>query len=124
LDYDNDGRLDIYVVNGSTYDALTGKATPPHAALLHNNHDGTFTDVTGESLRFQLACPMFCTTEIVCVEGHGLFVLAVMLVLRVLGDQALRELLTAGLRLGIHLALERIIAKTAQRKLTAFDALS
>jgi hypothetical protein len=46
LDYDNDGWLDIYLVNGSTYDALDGKATPPHAALFHNNHDGTFTDVT------------------------------------------------------------------------------
>jgi hypothetical protein len=45
LDYDNDGWLDIYLVNGSTYDAVSGKATPPHAALFHNNHDGTFTDV-------------------------------------------------------------------------------
>jgi len=45
LDYDNDGWLDIYMVNGSTFDALTGKTTPPHAALFHNNHDGTFTDV-------------------------------------------------------------------------------
>jgi hypothetical protein len=46
LDYDNDGWLDIYLVNGSTYDAMTSKASPPHAALFHNNHDGTFTDVT------------------------------------------------------------------------------
>ena len=45
LDYDNDGWLDIYLVNGSTFDALDGKETPPHAALFHNNHDGTFTDV-------------------------------------------------------------------------------
>jgi hypothetical protein len=45
LDYDNDGWLDIYLVNGSTYDSENGKATPPHAALFHNNHDGTFTDV-------------------------------------------------------------------------------
>ncbi|MGA7159304.1 MAG: CRTAC1 family protein [Acidobacteriaceae bacterium] len=45
LDYDNDGWLDIYLVNGSTYDAMSGKTTPPHAALFHNNHDGTFTDV-------------------------------------------------------------------------------
>jgi hypothetical protein len=45
LDYDNDGWLDIYLVTGSTYEALSGKATPPHAALFHNNHDGTFTDV-------------------------------------------------------------------------------
>ena len=46
LDYDNDGWLDIYLVNGSTYDALDEKAASPHAALFHNNHDGTFTDVT------------------------------------------------------------------------------
>jgi hypothetical protein len=46
LDYDNDGWMDIYLVNGSTEAALDGKALPPHAALFHNNHDGTFTDVT------------------------------------------------------------------------------
>ena len=45
LDYDHDGWLDISLVNGSTYDAMAGKAEPPHAALFHNNHDGTFTDV-------------------------------------------------------------------------------
>ena len=45
LDYDHDGWLDIYIVNGSTFDALNGKAEPPHAALFHNNHDGTFTNV-------------------------------------------------------------------------------
>jgi hypothetical protein len=49
LDYDNDGWLDIYLVNGSTYDAEAGKMTPPHAALFHNNHDGTFTDVTAKA---------------------------------------------------------------------------
>ena len=45
IDYDNDGWLDIYIVNGSTYDALSGKEEAPHAALFHNNHDGTFTNV-------------------------------------------------------------------------------
>jgi enediyne biosynthesis protein E4 len=49
LDYDNDGWLDIYMVNGSTVDAVSGKATPPHAALFHNNHDGTFTDVAAKA---------------------------------------------------------------------------
>src|SRR6202050_1880210 len=47
LDYDNDGWLDIYMVNGSTVDALNGQAEAPHAALFHNNHDGTFTNVAG-----------------------------------------------------------------------------
>ncbi len=46
LDYDNDGWLDIYLVNGSTEAALQGKEKPPRAALFHNNHDGTFTNVT------------------------------------------------------------------------------
>jgi hypothetical protein len=46
LDYDNDGWLDIYLLNGSTFGALKGKEAPPRAMLFHNNHDGTFTDVT------------------------------------------------------------------------------
>jgi enediyne biosynthesis protein E4 len=49
IDYDNDGWLDIYLVNGSTYDAMNGKAEAPHAALFHNNHDGTFTNVAARA---------------------------------------------------------------------------
>jgi enediyne biosynthesis protein E4 len=49
IDYDNDGWLDIYLVNGSTFKALDGKEEPPHAALFHNNHDGTFTDVAAKA---------------------------------------------------------------------------
>jgi len=49
IDYDNDGWLDIYLVNGSTFSAMDGKTTPPHAALFHNNHDGTFTDVAAKA---------------------------------------------------------------------------
>jgi hypothetical protein len=45
LDFDNDGWLDIYLVNGATFNSLDGKEEPPHAALFRNNHDGTFTDV-------------------------------------------------------------------------------
>ncbi len=45
LDYDKDGWLDIYLVNGMKYEAMNGKAEPQHAALFHNNHDGTFTNV-------------------------------------------------------------------------------
>ncbi len=46
LDYDNDGWLDIYLLNGSTFAALKGKEPAPRAMLFHNNHDGTFTDIT------------------------------------------------------------------------------
>ncbi|MBS1805841.1 MAG: CRTAC1 family protein [Acidobacteria bacterium] len=49
LDYDHDGWLDIYIVSGSTYEALDSKADPPHAALFHNNHDGTFTNVADKA---------------------------------------------------------------------------
>jgi len=49
IDYDNDGWLDIYFVNGSTFPALKGSAKPPRAMLYHNNHDGTFTDVTDKA---------------------------------------------------------------------------
>jgi len=45
IDYDHSGWLSIYLVNGSTFDALDGKEPTPKAALFRNNHDGTFTDV-------------------------------------------------------------------------------
>jgi hypothetical protein len=49
LDYDNDGWLDIYLLNGSTVAAMKGTAPAPRAMLFHNNHDGTFTDVTARA---------------------------------------------------------------------------
>jgi len=49
FDYDNDGWLDVYFVNGSTFAALNGQEKAPRAALYHNNHDGTFTDVTDQA---------------------------------------------------------------------------
>ncbi len=45
IDYDNDGWPDIYFTNApSVAMALEGKKA--RGALYHNNHDGTFTDVT------------------------------------------------------------------------------
>jgi hypothetical protein len=49
IDYDHSGWLSIYLVNGSTFDALDGKEPTPHAALFRNNHDGTFTDVAAQA---------------------------------------------------------------------------
>ncbi len=49
LDYDNDGWPDIYLLNGSTFGVLQGTEKAPRAALFHNNHDGTFTDVTDKA---------------------------------------------------------------------------
>jgi hypothetical protein len=44
FDYDNDGWMDIYLVNSGTADFYT-PPTPLKNALYHNNHNGTFTDV-------------------------------------------------------------------------------
>ena len=45
FDYDNDGWPDLFLVNGTTLEGFPeGKAPTNH--LYHNNHDGTFTDVT------------------------------------------------------------------------------
>lgn len=45
LDYDRDGWPDIYLTNAPTIEmALKGQQA--RSALYHNNHDGTFTDVT------------------------------------------------------------------------------
>jgi hypothetical protein len=45
LDYDNDGRQDIFLVNGTRLDAPKGVQAPTNR-LYHNNVDGTFQDVT------------------------------------------------------------------------------
>ena len=45
FDYDNDGWMDIYLVNSGPADFFT-PASPLKNALYRNNHDGTFTDVT------------------------------------------------------------------------------
>jgi hypothetical protein len=48
LDYDNDGWLDIYLINSGASDFYS-PSTPVKNALYHNNHDGTFTDVTDKA---------------------------------------------------------------------------
>src|SRR5690349_587115 len=44
LDYDNDGWIDIYLVNSGSCDFWT-PPKPIRNALYKNNRDGTFTDV-------------------------------------------------------------------------------
>ncbi len=44
-DYDNDGWLDIFLVNGSRLEGFPA-GTEPTSHLFRNNRDGTFTDVT------------------------------------------------------------------------------
>jgi len=46
LDYDNDGYLDVYFVNGAAIPSLKKESPKFWNRLYHNNHDGTFTDVT------------------------------------------------------------------------------
>jgi enediyne biosynthesis protein E4 len=45
FDYDNDGWMDLYFVNSGPADFFA-PTHPLRNALYHNNHDGTFTDVT------------------------------------------------------------------------------
>lgn len=46
FDYDNDGWLDIFLVNGTRFEPSWTPGNAPVSRLYKNNRDGTFTDVT------------------------------------------------------------------------------
>jgi hypothetical protein len=46
LDYDNDSFLDIFFTNGARIPSLSKEVPGFYNRLYHNNHDGTFSDVT------------------------------------------------------------------------------
>lgn len=48
IDYDGDGWPDIYFTNAQTVD-MARHGVKSRSALYHNNHDGTFTDVTDKA---------------------------------------------------------------------------
>jgi len=48
FDYDNDGWPDIFIVNGTKLEGFPASDAPTNH-LYHNNHDGTFTDVTKQA---------------------------------------------------------------------------
>ena len=76
IDYDNDGWPDLFFVNGTDWPGHKTHHTTP--ALYHNNHDGTFTDVTREA---GLAVEMYgmgCTVGDYDNDGHDdLYVTAI-----------------------------------------------
>ncbi len=49
FDYDNDGKLDIYLLNGSTMKAMRGEEKAPRAALFRNLGNFKFEDVTDKA---------------------------------------------------------------------------
>lgn len=49
FDYDGDGLVDVYLLNGSTAAALAGKEKPPRAALFRNLGNWKFEDVTNKA---------------------------------------------------------------------------
>jgi hypothetical protein len=82
LDYDNDGWQDILLINSTNWPDHKGQKSYP--ALYHNNHDGTFTDVTKEAglavEMYGLGCAVadydndgYPDIYVTCLGGNHLF---------------------------------------------------
>ena len=69
-DYDNDGWLDVFLVNGWRLEGFpTGQE--PHCHLFKNNRDGTFTDVTkGSGLEHRSGWGQACCVGDYDNDGH------------------------------------------------------
>lgn len=48
IDYDNDGWMDLFLLNGTRLE-VSSASKRPMSILYHNNRDGSFTDVTAKS---------------------------------------------------------------------------
>ena len=72
VDYDNDGYLDVYFVNGAGIPSLKKESPKYWNRLYHNNRNGTFTDVTekagvmGEGYGMGVAIGDYDADRIVC----------------------------------------------------------
>ncbi len=61
LDYDNDGWMDLYVVQGGPFPPSAAESPKAQDRLFHNNKDGTFTDVTEKAKLHDAAYGMGAT---------------------------------------------------------------
>jgi hypothetical protein len=69
-DYDNDGWLDLFLVNGWRLEGFAA-GQEPHCHLFKNNRDGTFTDVTaGSGLEHKTGWGQACCVGDYDNDGH------------------------------------------------------
>ena len=70
FDYDNDGDVDLYITNGSSFDDLTD-GVKPRNALYRNEGDGSFIDVTARAAVGDTSWSMGCAVGDYDNDGDG-----------------------------------------------------